>query len=141
MMTTSSNEINPVLVEMGAETYFDYSGQGTTFRERLTHCYQYGALAFMVMDESAPVTKKFGLPEPQLLVHGSWHGPEAPNRINHCWVVLSDGRIWEPITAMIYDSDKFYEYTRGMINALHTRNDVHWHTTVTGHWGSWPERG
>lgn len=131
---------NPVFKEMGARAAFDYAKEGSTFNERLSHCYRLGAMAFtqwpehlLLYDGSAPA------PEPRLLVHGSWHGPEAPTRINHCWVVLSGDWIWEPISALIYEPDQFYEYTKGHINNLYAGQEAINHMLSTGHFGPWPE--
>jgi hypothetical protein len=97
-----------ILVGMGVEAEFDYAEDPSPFDGRLGHCYRLAASAFIHSHDDRPA----GYPEPITLVHGSWHGPGAPDRIDHAWVLLDDGRVWEPITACIFDRERFYSYTR-----------------------------
>lgn len=132
-----SDLFNPVFKAMGVRAAFDYADEDSTFAERLGHCYRLGATAFMKWPEH--LIRNTHAAKPRLLVHGSWHGPEAPARIDHCWVVLDGDWIWEPISALIYEPDQFYEYTRGQINALHTGPEALAHMMSTGHFGPWHE--
>lgn len=128
---------DPLFQSMGVEQEYDYAGTGQTFAERLGSCYHLGALAFVNWHERR--LENASMPPPMLLVHGSWQGPGAPRRIDHCWVVLKDQRIWEPISAMVFDPNQFYPVTQGRVDAMHSAVDVYRHLLTTGHWGPWPE--
>lgn len=73
-----------------------------TFDERVRRCYEIAgyAIAFGSAGDSAR------------LVHGSWHGPNADQRIGHAWVELPNGLLWEPIHAAIFDAEAMKAYAR-----------------------------
>jgi hypothetical protein len=74
-----------------------------TFDERIKRCYELAAWAVLVGDA----------PTGSAVVHGSWHGPQAEQRIRHAWVVLPGATlIWEPIRALVYEVTDFKGYTR-----------------------------
>jgi len=130
---------DPTVLAMGAEAAFDYADEHTPMEERLGNCYELAAKGLLLMGEGSLLLSKIDLPRPSHLVHGSWHGQGAPARIKHAWVVLSDGRIWEPITALIYDADKFNTYCRTEKIAVYSRGEAQHQMFEHRHWGPWHE--
>ena len=131
--------VDPVRRAMGAQAEIDYANEGGLFRERLTRCYELASLGMVPWEGMAEHLESEGLPTPDRLVHGSWHGPEAPKRIKHAWVMLDDGRVWEPITSLIYDRDKFYSYTRAQDDRLYSRAGALRRMNESQHHGPWDE--
>jgi hypothetical protein len=75
----------------------------TTFDLRLKNCYMLAGWAVVFGTAGASAR----------LVHGSWHGPKAPQRIGHAWVELERGRlIWEPIHAAVFDAEALRRFAR-----------------------------
>lgn len=128
--------LDPVFVAMGAEAAFDYTNEDTGLRARLGRCYELAAKAFI---PSPGLGNPGGVPRPKRLVHGSWHGPDAPARIKHAWVILEDGRIWEPITALICDPDKFSTYCRTEMTWIYSGEAVSRRLIKHRHYGPWSE--
>jgi hypothetical protein len=136
--------LNRIYAAMGAEYQFDYSGLLTPYEERLTNCYEYAALAF---DETyfthagvdkADVMEHHDVPPPATLVHGHWSSPETRDKpIAHAWVVLADGRIWEPISSLIYSAEKFYAYTEPHDLTTYGETEVHVNLMRFWHYGPW----
>ena len=69
--------------------------------QRIKRCYELAGYA-VAMDL---------MPEGSSVVHGSWHGPGAPQRIGHAWVKLPQGLVWEPIRGLVYLEREFYAWT------------------------------
>lgn len=128
---------DPVLAGMGVEDTFDYAGEGGEFMDRLSRCYELAAKAFYLRDIEERWDRDAHLPDPRLLVHGSWHGPGATERIDHAWVELSDGRVWEPITAGIYTRSTFYNYTRAQSRIVYTEDRAKRLMLQHEHFGPW----
>lgn len=126
---------DPVMLGMGCIGVYDYAHDGTTFNDRLSHCYRLAAQAFydvVELPKDAPV--------PFALVHGSWHGPQAPNRIDHAWVLLSNRRdtlIWEPITKAICRVSDFNSYTRARSHDIYDAVSARRNLMRHGHFGPW----
>lgn len=98
-----------------------------TFAQRRNRCYELAGYAVA-----------FGTaPAESLLVHGSWTGPVSKNRIGHAWVILPDGRVWEPIRHRIYDRADFYDWTKAWDEATYALPVVRRHLAATGHFGRW----
>jgi len=71
--------------------------------QRLKRCYELAGWTIM-MNPS--------LPAGTMLVHGSWHGPEAPERIGHAWLKIPGDLVWEPIRGLVFLEHEFYRWTR-----------------------------
>lgn len=71
----------------------DGPGADAPFEERKGYCY---VLAMRYTYEH-PI---------RALIHGTIHGPHMP-RIDHAWVELPDGSVWEPITNSTFDQQDF----------------------------------
>lgn len=78
-------------------------------------------------------------PQGSSVVHGSWHGPGAPQRIGHAWVRLPLGLIWEPIRGNVFLEREFYEWTRAWDEREYAFNALA--TMVMSHndFGRWHE--
>jgi hypothetical protein len=99
-----------------------------TFEARLKNCYHIAgyALAF----DSAPESAR--------LVHGSWHGPKAEERIGHAW--LEHGPlIWEPIYAAWFDGEALRRYARMWDEATYDKPTAKRMIGSWRHWGRWHE--
>lgn len=119
---------------MGFIRYHDFTNEGSGFNARLSRCYELVGKAVIEQIHAKS-------DEIRLVVHGSWHGPDAPTRINHTWLVLADETVWEPVTAGVYDPDAFYDYTRGMIQELYTPEEASLMMVAYGHFGPWQVSG
>jgi hypothetical protein len=97
-----------------------------TWDERRRRCYELAghALAF----GTAPLSA--------VLVHGSWHGPGARQRIGHAWLEHGE-RAWEPVTAAWYPLREFLEATSARPEVKYGRGRVHRNIDETGHYGRW----
>lgn len=130
-----------VCIGMGAERHFDYTLEGSTFKDRISRCYELAAKAFSGWAEYVNHLFATGhapnLPAPVGLVHGTWHGPQAPRRIAHAWVLLEDGRVWEPITAVLCERGLFDTYTSAEHTYLYDRTQATLHMARTRHFGPW----
>lgn len=126
---------NPILVSMGAERRFDYANDTDVFEDRLTRCYELAARAFHWHPNAA--WAHHNVPAPAALIHGSWHWHDAPKRIDHAWVLLEDSRIWEPITQMICDPEKFSASTRSEVGYLYDDVAARRNLMRFAHWGPW----
>lgn len=138
-------------VGLGAERQFDYAQTDEPMYplgHRLGRCYELAAQAFsgweMFEQHNSALTRLPDgsmtprLPAPKTLVHGTWQGPE-PVRIGHAWVVLEDGRIWEPITALICDPVLFHAYSRDEAAWAYDATAVRVNLLKSGHYGPWHE--
>lgn len=99
-----------------------------TFEQRLTRCYELAFSGLMM-----------GAPEGSFLVHGSMHGPDAPQRIGHAWLLLPGGLIWEPITALVQDRDEWYAYARAREERTYSKLQAARASVTHGDYGRWHE--
>lgn len=98
-----------------------------TFEQRRGRCYELAGYALA-----------FGAaPAGSLLVHGSWTGPVPKERIGHAWLLLPDGRVWEPIRARLYDRADFYPWTKAWDEATYALTVARRHIAVSQHFGRW----
>lgn len=118
---------------MGVEELYDYAQTGEPFDDRLGNCYELAGKA--AFEQEIPD----GLPAPVAVLHGSWHGPDAPARINHAVVMLSDGRFWEPITRSICEPERFLGYTRFQVNRGYSIRLARHYMLTTKHFGPWDD--
>jgi len=99
-----------------------------TYDQRLARCF-----------ELATYAVAFGAaPAGSTLVHGSWHGPGAPERIPHAWVLLGKGRfVWEPIRGRVYRRVEFDRWTDADYETEYSLGEVRRHIAASGHYGPW----
>jgi hypothetical protein len=102
------------------------------YEQRVTRCFELAGYA--VLGGTAPGSSR--------LVHGSWKGPHAKNRIPHAWVELpepggSTGLIWEPIRAMIYDADEFRAWANAWDERTYTVGQARILALSHRHYGPW----
>jgi len=102
-------------------------GPSSTFDERIGNCYELGAYALTL--GTAPKGTK--------LVHGTMHGPQAERRISHCWLRLPGGKLWEPITAKVYDEADWTDYADAKVERVYTKVEASKMLVRTGHYGKW----
>lgn len=137
---------------MGAHRQFDYAEQDSLrVSDRLGRCYELaakGIQGWWMLREGGLVSRELlgtnslpvsGSPAPTSLVHGTWHGPNAAERIAHAWLVLDDGRVWEPVTSLICDPVLFEAYTRAVPTRTYTEKQARVHMLRSGHFGPWHE--
>jgi hypothetical protein len=115
---------------MGFKTRFDYANFGGGIKERLGQCYMLTGKA--MLDRAA-----YCIPAPAAVIHGSWHGPTSENRIDHAVVLLDNGKIWEPVTAGIFDREQFESYTRWERHQIYSAAEARDLMNLTGHYGPW----
>ena len=113
------------------QTYFGTqraSGEpSSTYDDRRTRCFELATYAVV-----------FGsVPEGSLLVHGSWHGPGASERIAHAWVELPGGFVWEPITCCVYEKASFEHWTACWPEMTYTKAQAQQMVHQSGTYGSW----
>lgn len=136
--------LDETCVEMGGAFQFDYTGLFTPLAERLTNCYEYAALAFFDYHftrqglDKVDEMERVNVPVPTTLVHGTYSSPETRGKpIAHAWVVLSNGQIWEPITSLICDAQKFYEFCEPHDLVTYGETEVRVNMMRHGHYGPW----
>lgn len=116
-----------VLAMLGTEHANDEPS--AEYEDRLKRCFELACYALVFGD--APAGSR--------LVHGSWHGPNAEQRIRHAWLELPDGLIWEPIHAAIYRADQIREYARMWDERTYDKHTASRMTLDWGHYGPWHE--
>lgn len=95
--------------------------------------------------ELAGYAVAFGTTPPNVrLVHGSWHGPGAAQRIGHAWVELPDPEhrglmIWEPIRGVIYPAGPWRAWTQAWDERTYTLPTVRRLLAKSGNYGRWHE--
>jgi hypothetical protein len=127
-------------VFMGGEKRFDYADllpEEQVFSARVSRCYEIAAKGAgndaLVSEDSHP-----GVPPPEMLIHGRWSSPVTRDRpIPHAWVLLADGRIWEPITALICDPVLFARFTQALSKSIYPQQQVPLNMLRAGHYGPW----
>lgn len=99
-----------------------------TFAQRHQRCFELATFAVV-----------FGTaPRDAQLVHDSWHGPGAPARIPHAWVLLADGSVWEPIRARLYaDRAAWYHWTAARDEVAYAGPLAQRLTLQHQHYGPW----
>lgn len=133
--------IDPVLIAMGAEWEFDYAdlpSDEQSFESRITRCYEIAAHAIVNTDAVRNRAEAEQLPMPEALIHGKWSSPDTRDKpIHHAWVLLDDGRIWEPISRTIHDTEEFTRYTQCVSNDIYSPEAAAANMLRTGHYGRW----
>lgn len=122
--------VNRLFRSMGLQAIYDYADDVLGFDGRLSRCYELAGKACFEQD--------FGdLPYPVALWHGEWSGPYKDDKIGHAIVLLSDGRVWEPITAGLYDMVQFFETTKFDISKGYSVDGARGQMLLNGHFGPW----
>lgn len=111
------NEPDSVHDYLGSE---NANGEPSTcMDERLKRCYELAGWTLMMNPR---------LPNGSTMIHGSWHGPNAPERIGHAWLKIPGGdnnlkqnMVWEPIRGLFFLEPEFYEWTRAWDEREYTR--------------------
>lgn len=133
-------------VGMGAYRQFDYTLRGdlgSDLSPRLGNCYELAMQAFTGWERMQ--TRLFSrnemtlMPAPIGLVHGTWHGPHAPERIAHAWVMLDNGDVWEPITGLICQTTLFHAYTNAEDVVIYNETTARIKMLRNQHYGPWHE--
>lgn len=118
---------------LGIQTYLGTEADGDevflTFEQRIKNCYHLAGYA-VVFGEAGRSSR---------LVHGSWQGPTAEQRIGHAWVELPNGLIWEPIFAAIFDGEELRRYARMWDERTYDYHVAKKMIQSSGHWGRWHE--
>jgi hypothetical protein len=70
------------------------------------------------------------------LVHGSIQGMGKP-RLDHAWVILEDGSIWEPIFNETFDADVYRMLVNPMVDRTYSNEQTCIHLLKHKHWGPW----
>ena len=107
------------------KTWADPSGH-IPFRKRLGQCY---VLAGTFASHHPDV----------ILVHGSIQGFEHP-RIDHAWVQLPNGDIWEPGQGQIWPEPVFTAFFNSTVHATYTHLQTISQTLTHRHWGPWHDQ-
>ena len=102
-----SGEDSPVgvLAMLGTENANDEPS--ATYEERRGRCYELAGYAIAFGEARFVPGAR--------LVHGSWHGPGAKQRIGHAWLEIptpAGPLFWEPITATLFDHEVFAKWSR-----------------------------
>lgn len=117
----------PVVRETLLGTEYASDEPSSTYEERRQRCF-----------ELATYAVAFGAAAGSTLVHGSWHGPGAPERIPHAWVLLGKGRfVWEPIRGRVYRRAEFDHWTDADYETEYALGEVRRHIAESGHYGPW----
>lgn len=100
-----------------------YPEDGAPFNERLGFCYVLAGRKILDHPNA-------------LLVHGSVQGDDKP-RIHHAWIIIEDGRIWEPVTNQVFNP-MLWEYTfNPMTDVIYTSTDAAKAMLKHKHFGPW----
>lgn len=133
VMTEKQRASAVMAAAMGFQTRVDYAQSHDTIAERLGHCYMLAGMAMLWSTDSL----KGYMPQPVALIHGSWHGPTAPRRIDHAIVLLDNGQVWEPVTAGIYDRAKFETYCQWERHQIYNAREANRLMLDSGNFGPW----
>ena len=99
-----------------------------TIDERLTRCYELAAYALTLGTAPSDAT----------LIHGTWqHVIYAPRRIAHAWLELADGRVWEPISGVIYERSEWNLIMQPTDERRYTKTEARNAIMFHRNWGSW----
>ena len=128
--------LNPILLDMGAVRFYDYADDhGSTLSERLGRCYELSGRSMFPTHIDRARTQ--GQPVPIGLIHGSMHGPDAPTRIKHAWLLLNSSEIWEPASGLVYDGPTFKAYARAEVDSLFDAVEANRLLMKHEHFGPW----
>jgi len=92
--------------------------------EKLGECYERAGMFMFTSDDGAK------------LVHGATFTFQSAGR-KHAWVVLPNGRIWEPTGKMEWDPAKFERAFRPQIHNSYEFEAMNRNSQQHGHWGPW----
>lgn len=98
--------------------------------DRRHRCYELAGYALLF--GSAPADAK--------LVHGTVGRTESADadRIGHAWLLLADGRVWEPTSARIYPSE-WLAWAGARTERIYTRREAQLAVIRHEHYGRWHE--
>lgn len=100
-----------------------------TFEQRLGRCYQLAAYALALGTA----------PEDATLVHGAVKSlVPGTQTIDHAWLELADGTVWEPITRKFWHAQVWSDFARPRRTRRYSQMDVLDCILEHGHWGPWP---
>ena len=103
-------------------TYRD-PNERVAFKDRLGNCYRLAA--------------QYAIANRGKLIHGSIEGMGKP-RLDHAWVELDDGSVWEPTLGQLFDANIFEIFASPIV---HTRYNTWQEASLlalhTEHWGPW----
>ncbi len=133
VMTEKQRKSTEMAMAMGFQTRVDYAQSHDTIAERLGHCYMLAGMALLWSTD----TLEGYMPQPVALIHGSWHGPTAPRRIDHAIVLLDNGQVWEPVTAGIYDRAKFETFCQWQRHQIYNVREANRLMLNSGNFGPW----
>lgn len=114
----------------GVKEFFgteNVDGQSKTFDQRISRCYELAVWALVM--GTAPKGAK--------LVHGTIHGPFARRRIGHGWLRLPGGKVWEPITAKVYNEAQWVEYAAAKVERVYPKTQARMQLVLTENFGRW----
>lgn len=139
--------VSNTCIGMGAERQFDYTMRGdlgSDLSPRLGECYMLALNAFTGWErwvhrggDGASNTTQ--VPAPVALVHGFWKHPDEPQGIHHAWVILEDGRIWEPITGLICNPVNFMAFGQCRVDRSYDETEARTLMLRYQHYGPWHE--
>jgi hypothetical protein len=98
---------------------------GRLDRKRLGQCYKLSAQYIMDHPGSA-----------HTLVHGTIQGGDHPP-IDHAWVVLDSGKVWEPASNKEYEPALFSLAFHPVTLRTYTGTEAMTQMVKTGHYGPW----
>lgn len=137
---------HPVPISMGAERYYDYAGEHNSLAditrqgihpERTGNGFGLAGVAMYRKPYDEDSYEGLSVPTPVSLHHGTtlWEG----ERDEKAWLLLSDGRVWEPVSALICDRDKFYEFAAAEEGDIYSADEAVLNMMEHRHFGPWEE--
>lgn len=132
-------------IGMGAERQFDYTMRGDLSRDlhdRMGLCYELALTAFSgwakFSERMFSRNEVSLLPAPVAVVHGTIvTGDSRP--LKHAWVILEDGRMWEPVTGLICDPVLFMAGNEAVVERSYDRTEASRLMLRHQHYGPWHE--
>lgn len=115
---------------LGSDNALALGEPSKTFDERIKRCYELAGFA-VAFGEAGNQAR---------LVHGSWHGPKAEERISHAWVELPGGFIWEPIHAAIFPGESLRKFARMWDERTYDYDTARRMIRMNNSYGPWHER-
>lgn len=99
-----------------------------TREQRSGRCYELSALALLG-----------AAPRGSRIVHGSiYNESHSKNgRIDHAWLLLPGGRVWEPLFGDVYEPDDWKAWADPQIHAVYGWLNAVKRMNKTGHYGPW----
>lgn len=97
--------------------------------QRLGRCYELAGYALTLGDAPAGST----------LVHGSIHAVLLRNttRIDHAWIELPDGDVWEPVSRVIWPIGAWNAFAQPVISHRYVADEARTKILNFHHWGPW----